>query len=40
VLIVDQDRTARFVDIHPDFTERTEVADVLAALTDVAGAGR
>jgi len=33
VLIVDQDKTARFVDIQPDYTARTEVADILAALT-------
>jgi peroxiredoxin len=32
VLIVDQDRTVRFVDVQPDYTARTEVADILAAL--------
>jgi peroxiredoxin len=32
VLIVDEDRTVRFVDIQPDYTARTEVADILAAL--------
>ncbi|MBS2534836.1 AhpC/TSA family protein [Catenulispora sp. NF23] len=32
VLIVGQDRTVRFVDIQPDYTARTEVADVLTAL--------
>ena len=32
VLIVDQDRTVRFADIQPDYTARTEVADILAAL--------
>ena len=32
VLIVDRDRVVRFVDIHPDYTGRTEVADILAAL--------
>jgi peroxiredoxin len=32
VLIVDRDRVARFVDIHPDYTGRTEVSDILAAL--------
>ena len=37
VLIVDQDRTVRFVDIQPDFTARTEVADILAALATVRG---
>jgi peroxiredoxin len=37
VLIVDQDRTVRFVDIQPDFTARTEVADILAALATARG---
>jgi peroxiredoxin len=32
VLIVDPDRTVRFVDVHPDYTNRTEVADIVAAL--------
>jgi peroxiredoxin len=32
VLIVDHDRTVRFVDVQPDYTARTEVADILAAL--------
>jgi peroxiredoxin len=32
VLIVDRDHVVRFVDIHPDYTGRTEVTDVLAAL--------
>lgn len=32
VLIVDRDRTVRFVDIHPDYTGRTEVEDILTAL--------
>jgi peroxiredoxin len=36
VLIVDADRTVRFVDVQPDFTARTEVADILAALTEMA----
>lgn len=35
VLIVDQDRTVRFVDVQPDYTARTEVADILAGLTEV-----
>jgi peroxiredoxin len=35
VLIVDQDRTVRFADIQPDYTARTEVADILAALAKV-----
>jgi len=37
VLIVDQDRTVRFVDIQPDFTVRTEVADILTALATTRG---
>ena len=32
VLIVDPDRIVRFVDVHPDYTNRTEVADIVAAL--------
>jgi peroxiredoxin len=32
VLIVDRDHTVRFVDIHPDYTGRTEVDEILAAL--------
>jgi peroxiredoxin len=32
VLIVDQQRSVRFVDIQPDYTARTEVADIIAAL--------
>jgi peroxiredoxin len=32
VLVVDQDRTVRFVDVRPDYTDRTEVADIVAAL--------
>jgi peroxiredoxin len=35
VLIVGQDRTVRFVDVQPDYTARTEVADILAALGDL-----
>jgi peroxiredoxin len=35
VLIVDQNRTVRFVDVQPDYTARTEVADILAALADI-----
>jgi peroxiredoxin len=35
VLVVDQDRTVRFVDVQPDYTARTEVADIVAALTDL-----
>jgi peroxiredoxin len=32
VLIVDRNRIVRFVDIHPDYTGRTEVTDILDAL--------
>jgi peroxiredoxin len=35
VLIIDQDRTVRFADVQPDYTARTEVADILAALGDL-----
>jgi peroxiredoxin len=35
VLIVDQDHTVRFVDVQPDYTARTEVADILAALAEL-----
>ena len=35
VLIVDEDRTVRFVDVQPDYTARTEVADILAALASL-----
>ena len=36
VLIVDRDQSVRFVDIHPDYTGRTEVSDILAALETLA----
>jgi peroxiredoxin len=32
VLVVGQDRTVRFADIQPDYTARTEVADIVSAL--------
>jgi peroxiredoxin len=35
VLIVDQDRVVRFVDVQPDYTARTEVTDILAALGEL-----
>jgi peroxiredoxin len=35
VLIVDKDHTVRFVDVQPDYTARTEVADILAGLTEL-----
>jgi peroxiredoxin len=37
VLVLDQERTVRFVDVQPDYTARTEVADILAALSDLDG---
>ena len=33
VLIVDRDRVVRFVDVQPDYTARTEVAAIVAALS-------
>ncbi len=35
MLIVDRDRVVRFVDVEPDYTARTEVADIVAALADL-----
>jgi peroxiredoxin len=35
VLIIDQNQTVRFADIQPDYTARTEVTDILAALTAI-----
>ena len=32
VLVVDRDQVVRFVDVQPDYTARTEVADFVAAL--------
>jgi alkyl hydroperoxide reductase subunit AhpC len=32
VLIVDPEHIARFVDIHPDYTGRTEASEIVAAL--------
>jgi peroxiredoxin len=40
VLIVDRDHVVRFVDIHPDYTGRTEVSDILAALGTLARSQR
>lgn len=34
VLIVDPDQTVRFADVQPDYTSRTEVPAILAALRD------
>jgi peroxiredoxin len=33
VLIVDTDQVVRFVDVQPDYTARTEVPDIIAALS-------
>jgi peroxiredoxin len=35
VLVVDQDRIVRFVDVQPDYTARTEVADIIGALNEL-----
>jgi peroxiredoxin len=35
VLIVDSDHTVQFVDVHPAYTTRTEVVDIVAALAGV-----
>jgi len=35
VLIVDPDRIVRFVDVHPDYTTRTEVGDIIGALAGI-----
>jgi peroxiredoxin len=35
VLIVDQNLTVRFIDVQADYTARTEVEDILAALTAI-----
>ena len=32
VLILDPDLTVRWVDVHPDYTTRSEPAEILAAL--------
>jgi hypothetical protein len=32
VLVVDTSGTVRFVDVHPDYTTRTEVAAILEAV--------
>jgi peroxiredoxin len=35
VLILDPDLTVRWVDVHPDYTTRSEAAEILAALDAV-----
>jgi peroxiredoxin len=37
VLIVDRNHVVQFVDIHPDYTGRTEAAEILAALERLTG---
>jgi len=32
-LIVDRDGVIRFIDVHPNFSTRTEVADILEGLS-------
>ncbi|HME02713.1 MAG TPA: peroxiredoxin-like family protein [Solirubrobacteraceae bacterium] len=39
VLIVDQDQVVRFVDIHPDYTTRTEVEAIISLLDGLAPVG-
>jgi peroxiredoxin len=39
VLIVDPEHVVRFVDIHPDYTGRTEVREILAALQTLSNSG-
>lgn len=33
VLVVDPDRAARFADVQADYTSRTEVSEILAAVS-------
>ena len=35
VVLIDAERTIRWIDIHPDYTTRTEVTDILAAADTV-----
>ena len=35
VLVVDPDRVVRFADVHPDYTSRTEVQAIIAALAEL-----
>lgn len=32
VLVIDQNKTIRFIDVHPDYTTRTDPSDIVAAL--------
>jgi peroxiredoxin len=40
VLIVDREQTVRFADTHADYTARTEVPAIVAALDELPGAAR
>jgi peroxiredoxin len=35
VLVIDTDRVVRLVDVQPDYTARTEVADIIGALSEL-----
>ena len=35
VLVIDADRRIRFVDVHADYTTRTEVAQIVEALAQL-----
>ena len=35
VVLIDAEMTIRWIDIHPDYTTRTEVTDILAAADTV-----
>jgi peroxiredoxin len=36
-VVVDAEGTIRWIDVHPDYSTRSEVADILAALDEVVG---
>ena len=36
VMVLDADRTIRWIDVHPDYTTRSEPTEILAALDEVA----
>ncbi len=35
IVVIDADHTIRWIDVHPDYTNRTEVADIINALDAV-----
>jgi hypothetical protein len=35
VLVVDRDRVVRLADVHPDYTNRTEVETIVSALAEL-----